>query len=285
LQKSIAADGRIRTTFQMTATVTGRLSSTEPNLQNIPIRTELGGELRRMFVPGREGWVLIDADYSQIELRVLAHIADDKAMQAAFNAGLDIHTATACEIFGCEPDLVSPLMRRQAKAVNFGIVYGMGDHALATDLNITYTDAKAYRDSYFARFRGVRDYQKAIIDTAKQQGYVTTILGRRRPLPELKSPNHNLRAFGERAALNAPIQGSAADIIKLAMLRLPQRLRDAGLAAQLVLQVHDELLLECPARETDAVKQIVRDCMENVYKLKVPLVCDVASGPNWAEAH
>jgi len=285
LQRAIGDDGRIHTTFQMTATVTGRLSSTEPNLQNIPIRTELGGELRRMFVASREDYLLVDADYSQIELRVLAHIANDAVMKEAFSKGLDIHTITACEIFGCEPSAVTPLMRRQAKAINFGIVYGMGEHSLAVDLGITHAEAKAYRNSYFARFSGVHEYQKNIVETAKQQGYVSTILGRRRPLPELQSSNHNIRAFGERAALNAPIQGSSADIIKLAMLTVHQALSQSGLQAKLLLQVHDELLLECPKDEANDVCVLVRRCMENVYALTVPLVADIAVGKTWQEAH
>lgn len=219
LVKEIADDGRIHTTFQNMVTATGRLSSTEPNLQNIPVRTELGSEIRKMFVP-KDGWVFVDADYSQIELRVLAHIAEDAHMQAAFTSGMDIHTATAAQVFHVAPEDVTPLMRRHAKAVNFGIVYGISEFSLAEDIGVTRKEAKAYIENYLQNYAGVREYMKNIVAQAKRDGFVTTMFGRRRNLPELKSSNFNIRSFGERVALNTPIQGTAADIIKLAMIHV-----------------------------------------------------------------
>ena len=283
LQKVIGPDGRIRTTFQNTVTATGRLSSTDPNLQNIPVRTELGSEIRRMFVP-RPGWVLVDADYSQIELRVLAHIADDKTMQEAFRSGFDIHTATAAQVFGVEPEQVTPLMRRHAKAVNFGIVYGISEFSLSEDIGVTRKEARQYIDNYLAHYAGVRTYMHEIVEQAKRDGYVTTLFGRRRELPELKSSNFNIRSFGERVALNTPIQGTAADIIKLAMIRVDAALRRQKLKARLVLQVHDELIVECPVKEAEQVKKIVTAEMENVVQLKVPLLAEAKSGASWYEA-
>ncbi len=256
LVKQIADDGRIHTTFQNMVTATGRLSSTDPNLQNIPVRTELGSEIRKMFVPS-DGCVFVDADYSQIELRVLAHIADDQTMQEAFRSGTDIHTATAAQVFGVEPEQVTPLMRRHAKAVNFGIVYGISEFSLADDIGVTRKEARQYIDNYLAHYAGVRIYMHDIVEQAKQDGYVTTLFGRRRELPELKSSNFNIRSFGERVALNTPIQGTAADIIKLAMLRVDAALKRQKLKARLVLQVHDELIVECPVKEAEQVKKIV----------------------------
>ena len=283
LVKQIADDGRIHTTFQNLVTATGRLSSTDPNLQNIPVRTELGSEIRRMFVPS-DGCVFVDADYSQIELRVLAHIADDKTMQEAFRSGTDIHTATAAQVFGVEPEQVTPLMRRHAKAVNFGIVYGISEFSLADDIGVTRKEARQYIDNYLAHYAGVRTYMHDIVEQAKQDGYVTTLFGRRRELPELKSSNFNIRSFGERVALNTPIQGTAADIIKLAMLRVDAALKKQKLKARLVLQVHDELIVECPVKEAEQVKKIVTAEMENVAQLRVPLLAEAKVGASWYEA-
>ena len=283
LVKEIAEDGRIHTTFQNTVTATGRLSSTEPNLQNIPVRTELGSEIRKMFIPA-DGCVFIDADYSQIELRVLAHIADDAHMQAAFRSGMDIHTATAAQVFGVAPDEVTPLQRRHAKAVNFGIVYGISEFSLAEDIGVTRKEAKAYIDSYLENYSGVRNYMHEIVRKAKENGYVTTLFGRKRELPELKSSNFNIRSFGERVALNTPIQGTAADIIKLAMLHVDTALRNAGLRGRLILQVHDELIVECPVEEAETVKTLVKEQMEHVMELSVPLLAEANVGESWYDA-
>ena len=283
LQKEVAADGRIHTTFQNTVTATGRLSSTEPNLQNIPVRTELGSEIRRMFVP-RPGWVLVDADYSQIELRVLAHIAHDRQMQDAFRSGEDFHTVTASQVFGVPVSEVTPLMRRHAKAVNFGIVYGISEFSLAQDIGVSRREAKEYIDSYLARFSGVRAYMHDIVETARNQGYVETIFHRRRYIPEIKSSNFNVRSGAERIALNTPVQGSAADIIKLAMVRVRDALAQEELQAQLVLQVHDELIVECPAFEAPRVMEIVTAQMEHAVELDVPLVAEAKMGESWYDA-
>ena len=283
LVKEIADDGRIHTTFQNMVTATGRLSSTEPNLQNIPVRTELGSEIRKMFVP-KDGWVFVDADYSQIELRVLAHIAEDAHMQAAFTSGMDIHTATAAQVFRVAPEDVTPLMRRHAKAVNFGIVYGISEFSLAEDIGVTRKEAKAYIENYLQNYAGVREYMKHIVAQAKQDGFVTTMFGRRRNLPELKSSNFNIRSFGERVALNTPIQGTAADIIKLAMIHVDKALREQKLQARLVLQVHDELIVECPIEEREQVTALLTEQMEHVAKLSVPLLAEAKSGASWYEA-
>ena len=283
LHKEIAADGRIHTTFQNLVTATGRLSSTEPNLQNIPVRTELGSEIRKMFVP-RPGWVFVDADYSQIELRVLAHIAHDKRMQEAFRSGEDFHTVTASQVFGVPLDAVTPLMRRHAKAVNFGIVYGISEFSLAQDIGVSRYEAKAYIDSYLEKYHGVREYMHNIVETAREQGYVETIFHRRRAIPEIKSSNFNVRSGAERIALNTPVQGSAADIIKLAMVRVHAALEEEGLQAQLVLQVHDELIVECPAFEAMRVMQIVTEQMEHAVQLEVPLVAEAKMGESWYAA-
>ena len=283
LSKVIGADGRIHTTFQNTVTATGRLSSTEPNLQNIPVRTELGAEMRYMF-QARPGWVLVDADYSQIELRLLAHIADDKEMQEAFLSGADIHTATAARVFGVELNQVTPEMRRRAKAVNFGIVYGISEFSLSQDIGVSRAEAKEYMDRYFAKYAGVSAYMTDIVEKARRDGFVVTLFGRRRWLPELKSSNFNLRSFGERVALNMPIQGTAADVMKLAMIRVDQALKNQGLEGRLVLQVHDELIVECPEAERDTVKTLLEREMEGVAKLSVPLTADAGAGKNWGEA-
>ena len=284
LLKEISADGRIHTNFQMTVTATGRLSSTEPNLQNIPVRRELGAQIRNMFVAS-PGKVLVDADYSQIELRLLAHIANDETMIAAFRSGEDIHAVTASQVFGVPLDEVTPLQRSHAKAVNFGIVYGISAFSLAQDIGVFQSEAKAYMDSYFAKYHGVRAYMDRIVAQAKADGYVTTLFGRRRDLPELKSSNFNLRSFGERVALNMPIQGTAADIIKAAMVRVDARMRAEGLEAQLLLQVHDELIVECPAAEAETVRAILIEEMEHVVDYRVPLLVDAKIGASWAEAH
>ena len=284
LLKEISADGRIHTNFQMTVTATGRLSSTEPNLQNIPVRRELGAQIRKMFVASPDK-VLVDADYSQIELRLLAHIANDETMIAAFRSGEDIHAVTASQVFGVPLAEVTPLQRSHAKAVNFGIVYGISAFSLAQDIGVFQSEAKAYMDSYFAKYHGVRDYMTRVVEQAKADGYVTTLFGRRRDLPELKSSNFNLRSFGERVALNMPIQGTAADIIKAAMVRVDARMRAEHLQARLLLQVHDELIVECPAEEAETVKAILVDEMEHVVDYRVPLLVDAKIGASWAEAH
>ena len=284
LLKEISADGRIHTNFQMTVTATGRLSSTEPNLQNIPVRRELGAQIRKMFVAS-PGKVLVDADYSQIELRLLAHIANDETMIAAFRSGEDIHAVTASQVFGVPLAEVTPLQRSHAKAVNFGIVYGISAFSLAQDIGVFQNEAKAYMDSYFAKYHGVRAYMTRVVEQAKADGYVTTLFGRRRDLPELKSSNFNLRSFGERVALNMPIQGTAADIIKAAMVRVDARMRAEHLQARLLLQVHDELIVECPAEEAETVRAILTEEMEHVVNYRVPLLVDAKIGASWAEAH
>lgn len=284
LLKEISADGRIHTNFQMTVTATGRLSSTEPNLQNIPVRRELGAQIRKMFVAS-PGKVLVDADYSQIELRLLAHIANDETMIAAFRSGEDIHAVTASQVFGVPLAEVTPLQRSHAKAVNFGIVYGISAFSLAQDIGVFQNEAKAYMDSYFAKYHGVRTYMTRVVEQAKADGYVTTLFGRRRDLPELKSSNFNLRSFGERVALNMPIQGTAADIIKAAMVRVDARMRAEHLQARLLLQVHDELIVECSAEEAETVKGILIEEMEHVVDYRVPLLVDAKIGASWAEAH
>ena len=284
LSKVIGPDGRIHTSFQNTVTATGRLSSVEPNLQNIPVRTELGAKLREMFA-APAGKVLVDADYSQIELRLLAHMAKDEAMIAAFNSGDDIHTITASQVFGVEPEEVTPLMRRSAKAVNFGIVYGISSFSLSQDIHVSVAEAKEYMDKYFAHYAGVKAYMDGIIEQAKADGYVATLFGRRRWVPELKSSNFNTRSFGERVALNAPIQGTAADIIKLAMIAVRDRLKAEGLESRLVLQVHDELIVECPEAEAERVCALVQEEMEGVAALSVRLLAETQAGKTWADAH
>ena len=284
LLKVIDPDGRIRTSFQMTATATGRLSSTEPNLQNIPVRREFGAQIRKMFVAA-PGKVLVDADYSQIELRLLAHISGDENMIAAFRSGEDIHAVTASQVFGVPLEQVTHQMRSNAKAVNFGIVYGISAWSLAQDIGVTNAEARAYMDAYLEKYHGVRDYQKRIVAEAKQKGWVATLYGRRRALPELKSANFSVRSFGERVALNMPIQGTAADIIKLAMVRVHARLKAEALDAKLILQVHDELIVECPESEAETVRTILTEEMQGAAQLSVPLTADANVGASWAEAH
>ena len=283
LMKEIKEDGRIHTTFQNLVTATGRLSSTEPNLQNIPVRTDLGAEIRKMFVP-RPGCVLVDADYSQIELRVLAHIADDKTMQQAFCSGEDIHTATAAQVFRVDKSQVTPLQRRHAKAVNFGIVYGISEFSLAEDIGVSRYEAREYIDNYLETYHGVRDYMKNIVAEARETGYTTTLYGRRRYIPELKSSNYNIRQGAERIALNTPIQGSAADLIKLAMLRVENALNQHYPQAKLLLQVHDELIVECPEDIAEAVADLVSTEMEQVAALRVPLTAEAKYGKSWYDA-
>ena len=283
LLKEIGEDGRVHTTFQNLVTATGRLSSTEPNLQNIPVRTDLGAEIRKMFVP-EPGCVLVDADYSQIELRVLAHIADDKAMQKAFCDRVDIHTATASQVFGVPVEEVTPLQRRHAKAVNFGIVYGISEFSLAEDIGVSRYEAREYIDNYLANYSGVRAYMKQVVADARETGYTQTLYGRRRYVPELKSSNFNVRSGAERITLNTPIQGTAADIIKLAMIRVENALKENYPEAKLLLQVHDELIVECPEGQAEAVAALVSREMEGVAKLKVPLTAKAHFGKSWYDA-
>ena len=279
----VADDGRIHSSFNQTETRTGRISSTEPNLQNIPVRTERGREFRRFF-KAKDGCVLVDADYSQIELRVLAHISGDQNMQKAFRDNIDIHTVTASEVFHVPIDQVTPLMRSRAKAVNFGIVYGIGAFSLSKDIGVSMREAQKYIDSYLAHFSSIDSYMKEVIEKAKVDGYVETLEGRRRYLPELSASNRNTRAFGERVARNAPIQGTAADIIKIAMVHVDERLRKEGLAARLILQGHDELIVEAPAFERMQVAMILQEEMESAVSLSVPLTAEAAMGETWYDA-
>jgi DNA polymerase-1 len=276
--------GKIHTSFNQAVTATGRLSSTEPNLQNIPIRLEEGRKIRQAFVPSEPGWFMLAADYSQIELRILAHISQDENLIDAFRQGADIHTRTAMDVFGVEEDEVTPLMRRQAKAVNFGIVYGISDYGLSQNLNITRKKAAEFIERYFSVFRGVKQYMDDIIKEAKKNGYVTTMLKRRRYLPDINSRNFNLRSFAERTAMNTPIQGTAADIIKLAMVNMARRMEEEKLESRMLLQVHDELIFEVPEHELKIMQQLVPDVMENALPLDVPLKVDVNYGKSWYEA-
>ncbi len=280
LLKSIAADGRVHTSFKQCVTATGRISSAEPNLQNIPVRTSEGREIRKAFVASPSN-VLIGADYSQIELRLLAHISGDENLIDAFNSGADIHRRTAAEVFHTPFDEVTKEQRSAAKAVNFGIVYGISDFGLAQNLGIPVKTAGSYIRRYFERYPGVQAYLKNCVAEAREKGYAQTIYGRRRPMPELKSSNYNTRSFGERVAMNMPIQGSAADIIKIAMVRVERALREAGLTGKLVLQIHDELIVDAPETEADAIRQLMEDCMEQVADLKVKLIAEAATGRSW----
>ncbi|MBE7015368.1 MAG: DNA polymerase I [Ruminococcaceae bacterium] len=275
--------GRIHSVFNQTVTVTGRISSTEPNMQNIPTRTELGSQIRKMFV-AKPGCVLIDADYSQIELRVLAHIAKDETMINAFKNNEDIHSVTASQVLGIPQSEVTKEQRSSAKAVNFGIVYGIGEYSLSQDLKISVKQAKAYIESYLQKYNGVREYMENIKADAKEKGYVTTMMNRIRYVPEITSSNFQTRSFGERVALNTPIQGSAADIIKLAMVRIYKKLKDGGFGAKLILQVHDELIIESPREEVEAVSKILSEEMEKAVTLSVPLVVDMSEGESWYDA-
>ncbi|HHX50659.1 MAG TPA: DNA polymerase I, partial [Clostridia bacterium] len=272
---------KVHTTYNQAITATGRLSSTEPNLQNIPVRLEQGRLLRKAFIPSAEEVLIVAADYSQIELRVLAHISGDKNLVDAFRKKQDIHSRTAAEVFGVDMDQVTSEMRQKAKAVNFGIVYGISDYGLARDLGISRKEASQYIQLYFSRYPGVKEYIQRVIQEAREKGYVTTLLHRRRYLPDLFSSNRNLRAFGERTAMNTPIQGSAADIIKLAMLRISEALQKYGLASKMILQVHDELIFEVPRKELKLAIKLIREAMENALTLEVPLEVDIKGGPNW----
>ena len=283
LLKVVCPDGRVRSTFQQTETRTGRISSTEPNLQNIPVRTPEGSVLRKFF-QARPGWKLVDADYSQIELRVLAHMAEDAQMIAAFQRGEDIHTRTAAQVMGLPEEMVTPQLRSQAKAVNFGIVYGIGAFSLSQDIGVTVSEADQYIKNYLNTYSGVKAYMDRTIQFAKEHGYVKTLFGRRRYLPELTASNKVTRAFGERVAMNTPIQGTAADIIKIAMVRVFQRLEQEKLRARLILQVHDELLVEAPEEEVEQVKTLLKEEMEGAIQLKVPLVAEAKVGDNWLAA-
>ena len=283
LLKVVEEDGRIHSSFNQTETRTGRISSTEPNLQNIPVRTDVGRELRKFFV-AKEGCVLVDADYSQIELRVLAHVANDSGMIEAFKENDDIHRNTAAQVFHMPREMVTPLMRSRAKAVNFGIIYGIGAFSLAKNIGVTRKEAEEYIKTYLDHFSGVRNYMTNVVEHAKETGYVETLFGRRRYLPELSSSNFNLRSFGERVAMNMPIQGTAADIIKIAMNRVVHRLEKEGLRARLILQVHDELIVEAPKEEAPLVQQLLTEEMEQAIHLSVPMVAEATIGKTWYDA-
>lgn len=284
LLKVIGPDGRMHSTFNQTEARTGRLSSSEPNMQNIPIRTPLGSQLRQFFV-AKPGCTLVDADYSQIELRLLAHISGDESMRQAFLTGQDIHRSTAAKIYNLPPEMITPALRSSAKAVNFGIVYGIGAFSLSRDINVSVKEADQFIKNYLATFPGVKNYMDETIAHGTEKGYVTTLFGRRRALPELASKNHNLRALGERMAMNTPIQGTAADVIKLAMVKVWRRLRAEGLAAKLILQVHDELIVEAPEAEAETVARILKEEMEGAVSYSVPLTADVGQGKTWLESH
>lgn len=285
LLKVIKKDShKVHTRFNQALTQTGRLSSTDPNLQNIPIRLEEGRKIRQAFVPSQKGWLIFAADYSQIELRVLAHISKDKNLIEAFTNDMDVHTKTAMDVFHVSEEKVTPAMRRQAKAVNFGIVYGISDYGLSQNLGITRKEAAAFIERYFHSFQGVKEYMEETVQEAKQRGYVTTLLSRRRYIPELTSRNFNLRSFAERTAMNTPIQGSAADIIKKAMIDMADKLKEKNLQAKLLLQVHDELIFEAPEDEIKVLEQLVPEVMEHALELDVPLKVDCASGPSWYDA-
>ena len=283
LLKVIADDGRIHSSFNQTETRTGRISSTEPNLQNIPVRTELGREMRKFFC-AKDGWLLVDADYSQIELRVLAHISGDENMIEAFKNNDDIHAITASQVFNMPLEMVTPLMRSRAKAVNFGIVYGIGAFSLGKDIGVSMREASQYIKNYLAHYSGVDEYMKRVVERAKLDGYVETMFGRRRYLPELSTGKAMMRAFGERVARNMPIQGTAADIIKVAMVRVDERLKRENMQARLILQVHDELIVEAPEAESEKAAKILQEEMENAVALSVPLTADAAIGKTWYDA-
>ena len=279
----IDMDGRIRTTFNQTITATGRLSSTEPNLQNIPIRMELGRQIRKVFVP-KEGCVFLDADYSQIELRVLAHMSGDEKLIEAYKENADVHQTTASLVFHVPYDEVTPMQRRDAKAVNFGIVYGISGFGLSRDLGITKKQAEQYIQDYFETYPKVKEYMDSLVEMGKSKGYVTSLYGRRRPIPELSAKNFMQRQFGERIAMNSPIQGTAADIIKIAMNRVDARLRKENMQSRLILQIHDELLVETKIEEIEEVSHILNEEMIHAAALKVPLIADVKQGTTWYEA-
>ena len=285
LLKAADGDGKCHTTFKQTGTATGRLSSVNPNLQNIPIRTEAGRRFRKYFIAKRQDRVLIDADYSQIELRVLAQVSGDENMIDAFMSGEDIHTDTSCRVFGVSPEEVTVEMRKRAKAVNFGILYGMGEFSLAEDLKISRAQAKEYIESYLSSYPAIDKYLRDVAKDARKDGYVTTMMGRRRYIPELAASNKNMQAFGERVARNSPIQGSSADIIKIAMINVDKKLRESGFDAKLILQVHDELLIESAADCAAAVLELLKKEMESAVALSVPLKVEANIGDNWLECH
>jgi DNA polymerase-1 len=276
--------GRVHTSYNQTATATGRLSSSNPNLQNIPIRTPEGKRIRQAFI-APEGWEIIAADYSQIELRVLAHLSQDRSLIDAFASGEDIHTRTASDIFGVFPEMVNAEMRRHAKVINFGVLYGMSAFGLAKELNVNQKLAQAYIDGYFDKYRGVRRYLDGILENARKDGYVTTLLNRRRYLPEINHSMAAVRQFAERTAINAPIQGTAADLIKVAMINISRLCAQRRMQSAMVMQVHDELVFEAPLSETQELMALVKTEMENVMHLSVPLSVDIGSGRNWDEAH
>ena len=281
--RPLIKEGIVHTTYNQTMTTTGRLSSANPNLQNIPVRREEGRELRKLFI-AREGNVLVDADYSQIELRLLAHFSGAKLLRKAYHEGKDIHAATASLIFKVPPEKVTPELRRRAKAVNFGIIYGISAYGLSKDVGCSASEAQSYIDGYFATYPEVREYMDENVRRAREDGYVTTILGRKRYMPELRSSSYTTRSFGERAAMNMPLQGSSADIIKLAMLAVRRRLKEEGLHAKLVLQVHDELILDTPEEEAERTAAVLKEEMEGAVKLEVPLIADVSTGRSWYDA-
>jgi DNA polymerase-1 len=278
------ASGRIHTSFNQTVTATGRLSSSEPNLQNIPVRSEVGRRIRQAFIASKGHW-LLSADYSQIELRILAHLSQDQALIAAFTAGADVHRSTAAEIFGVQPAEVTAEMRRRAKVINFGIIYGMSPFGLASELDIPQEEAALYIERYFQTYRGVKAFIDRTVHEAREIGFVSTLWGRRRAIPELKSSDHMVRQLGERLAVNTPIQGSAADLIKVAMIAIFRRLRLERLGTRMILQIHDELLFEVPDAELDVAKRVATEEMERAATLRVPLKVDLGVGTNWAEAH
>ncbi|MGN0675093.1 MAG: DNA polymerase I, partial [Oscillospiraceae bacterium] len=283
LLKVIADDGRVHSVFKQTETRTGRISSAEPNVQNIPVRTELGRNMRKFFV-AEEGYVLLDADYSQIELRILSHMSGDKNMQDGFNKGMDIHTATAAQVFDMPADMVTSEMRRAAKAVNFGIVYGIGAFSLSKDIGVSVAEADRYIKNYLAKYPGVKSFMEKTVADAQEKGYAVTMFGRRRPIPELKNSNKNVQAFGKRAAMNAPIQGTAADIIKIAMIKVYNRLKAEKLDARLILQVHDELIIEVSEKDAERASAVLGEEMRSAAKLDIPLTADVSKGRTWYDA-
>jgi len=276
--------GRIHTSYNQTVTSTGRLSSSEPNLQNIPIRTEEGRKIRTAFIP-QKGWLMFSADYSQIELRILAHYSQDPILVEAFKNDQDIHTRTATEVFQLFPSMITPDMRRQAKVINFGIIYGMGPFRLAKELGISQKMAKTFIEHYFARYKGVKHFIDKTIEQARESGFIKTLLERHRLLPDILSANRTAREFAERTAVNTPLQGTAADLIKIAMIRILQALKENGLRAKMLLQVHDELVFECPPEEKERATKLVESIMEGVYELEVPLKVNINVGHNWADAH
>ena len=283
LSACIGADGRIHSCFNQTITATGRISSTEPNLQNIPMRMELGRQIRKVFVP-KDGFVFTDADYSQIELRVLAHMSGDEQLIEAYRTKQDIHRITASKVFHTPFDEVTDLQRRNAKAVNFGIVYGISSFGLSQDLSITKKEAAEYIEQYFATYPGIKAFLDGLVKSAKERGYAETLFGRRRPVPELSSGNFMQRSFGERIAMNSPIQGTEADIIKIAMIKVWRALREENLKSRLILQVHDELLIETAVGEEESVAQILADCMSKAAQMSVELAIDMHTGKDWYEA-